>query len=289
MGFSPGCGTVFSLRPQPRACTTALCPWKEAILYSFTGGADGALPAAEVTFDPLGSLYGTTADGGQVNQGTVFQLTHSGGNWTQSVLYSFTGGSDGSLPTSGLLFDKAGNLYGTTYAGGLFYGTVFQLTPSGSGWMEDAIYEFQGGDDGGRPQAGLISDTSGNLYGATSTYGPSGNGTAFELTLSQGGWKFSVLYGFAGVFGGPRGNLVMDATGNLYGTTYGGGANGVGSVFKLTLSNGTWTYTSLHDFTGGTDGAYPYSNLVFDANGNLYGTASSGGANRKGVVFEITP
>ena len=171
------------------------------------------------------------------------------------------------------------------------WGTVYQLKLSGSGWAENILYSFQQGNDGLAPTAGLIFDPSGNLYGATQTGGIGGGGTAFELTpLSGGTWNLSTLYGFLGpAFGGPYRSVIMDNAGNLYGTTSGDGAHQWGSVFKLTRSSGGWTYSSLHDFTGGTDGGTPYGSLVFDANGNLYGTTYAGGANGEGVVFEITP
>jgi len=131
----------------------------------------------------------------------------------------------------------------------------------------------------------------GNLYGTTLTSGSGGGGTVFELTSTNNGWIFNTLYGFqgGGYYPGSWGKLLMDTAGNLYGTTYGDGLYGAGSAFKLTPSNGAWTYTSLHDFTGGSDGGNPISNLVLDANGNLYGTASYGGPYNAGVVFEITP
>ena len=185
--------------------------------------------------------------------------------------------------------DKAGSPYGATYSGGRdSHGTVFQLTPAMSGWTENILYAFQGGSDGGILIAGPILDQSGNLYGATAGYGSGGGGTVFELTPATGGWTLNTLYSFAGT-GGPTGTLVMDGAGNLYGTTYSDGAYGYGNVFELTPHNGSWFYTDLHDFTGGSDGGNPNSNVVFDTSGNLYGTASTGGSQGVGVVWEITP
>ena len=296
-----GCGTVFHLTPQPRACTTALCPWTETVLYSFEGGPDGAGPAhGDLIFDQAGNIYGTTDTGGTGNCngetcGVVYQLKPSGSGWTEIVLYSFSG-SDGAVPFNDVIFDNAGNLYGITNAGGLSgYGTVFELTPEGGGrWTESCLYSFSNGSDGSYPIAGLIFDQSrSNLYGATSDGGTGGGGTVFEVTLGANcSWTVKTLYSFTGTAGskcGPRGTLVMDGTGNLYGTTFCDGVKGAGSVFELTPSGGSWTYTSLHDFTGGSDGANPISNVVFDANGNLYGTALNGGAHGYGVVWEITP
>jgi len=287
-GTDGGSGTVFRLQPPLAACKTALCPWTETVLYRFTGGSDGANPEGDLTFDQGGNIYGATLAGGS-GYGVVYELTPSSGGWTQRVLHSFTQGLDGVFPAAGVVFDQAGNLYGTTAYGnphGLGLGVVYQLTPSGSGWNENFLYAFTGGNDGGVPLAGLILDTAGNLYGATSEHGTGNGGTAFELTAANGGWSFGLLYSFAGC--GPEASLTFDQAGNLYGTTLCGGANGQGAVFRLTPSNGIWTYTSLHDFAG-PDGAFPVSNVVFDANGNLYGTASEGGADGYGVVFQITP
>jgi len=291
VGGGNGYGTIFNLRPSPRACTTALCPWTETVLYRFTEGA-GGWPVGDLVFDQAGNIYGTTYLPG----GVVYELTPSGGGWTESVLYSFSG-SDGQSPESGLIFDSAGNLYGTTYAGGLSgVGTVFEMSPLGGGWTEKVLYSFQGGSDGAAPFAGLIFDPSGNLYGATSNGGQGGGGTVFKLTPSGGSWTYSLIYSFAGNkynYCGPLGTLVMDGVGNLYGTTYCDGAYGLGNVFKLTPSGNSWTYTSLHDFTFGSDGGAPICNVVFDANGNLYGTTRYGGDNQDcgpcGVVWEITP
>ncbi len=284
-----GCGTLFNLRPGAAACKTALCPWSETVLYRFAGGSDGAYPIGELLIDQAGDIFGTTADYLQfVSSGTVFELTPSGGGWTKSLAHRFSG-SDGQYPASGAIFDQAGNLYGTTYNGGSHgYGAVYQLTPSGSDWSENVLYSFQNGSDGADISAGLIFDQAGNLYGGTTTGGSGGGGTIFELTSSGGRWTLSVLYSFSGS-GGPASALVMDTSGNLYGTTVQDGAHGEGNVFKLTPSGGGWTYSDLYDFTGGGDGGMPFGSLVLDANGNLYGTAEAGGANGYGVAFEITP
>ena len=287
-GTESGYGTVFKLQPPLSVCKTALCPWTETVLYRFTGGGDGANPEGDLTFNQAGALYGATLAGGE-GYGVVYALTPSNGGWTQSVLHSFERGSDGVFPSAGVIFDKSGNLYGTTaYGSPHGLGVVYQLTPSGLGWTENVLYDFLGGSDGGVPLAGVILDGSGNLYGVTSQDGTGGCGTAFELTPMNGSWNFALLYSFGSSGCGPEASLAFDPAGDLYGTTLSGGANGQGAVFRLTPSNGTWTYTSLHDFTG-ADGASPVSNIVFDANGNLYGTASEGGAYGYGVVFQITP
>lgn len=290
-----GCGTVYNLKPSPTRPMSAFAPWNETELYAFTGGADGGQPGnGDVVFDQAGNLYGTTLLRGFEDNGVVYELTPSNGDWTEGVVYSFTGDNDGSTPNGGVIFDKAGNLYGTTSDGGTYdNGTVYQLTPSGSGWVKKILYSFHGGSDGANPIGGLILDQSGNLYGTTG-YGGSGfGGVVFEMTPSNGSWTYTTLYGFtrsgSGTPPGPQGSLFMDAAGNLYGTTYADGAYGYGSVFELTPSNGGWTYTALYDFTGGADGCSPWGSVLLDAKGNLYGTVSSCGADGYGVAFEITP
>lgn len=286
-----GCGTVFNLRPPARACTTALCPWTETVIHRFAG-SDGAGPYGDLVFDTAGNLYGTTAGGGAYGLGAVFELTPTAGGWTESVLYSFTGGNDGYYPYSGVVFDQSGNLYGTAYSGGLYdYGTVFQLMPSGSAWTENTLYAFQDESDGAHPVGGLIFDKSGNLYGTAVFGGSGGVGTVFALAPSNGNWAFTVLYALSGPLNGhgSDASLTMDAASNLYGTTAADGEYQYGSVFKLTPSGGSWTYTDLHNFTGQSDGGFPIGGVVLDASGDLYGTTEAGGAYNHGVVWEITP
>ena len=287
---SYGCGTVFKLRPGPSATGS----WTETVLYRFAGSPDGFSPNAAVVFDQAGNLYGTTINGGTFGVGSVFKLTPSDGGWTENVLYSFSNGNDGSYPTSSVIFDQIGNLYGTTTFGGgslgclIGCGTIFQLTRSGSDWTEKVLYRFQGRSDGGYVYAGLIFDGSGNLYGATGFLGSGNGGTVFELTPSGGNWTFNLLYSFTGQ-GGPYDSLLMDTAGNFYGTTGLDGLYQGGSVFRLTLSNGRWTETDLYSFTGFSDGGQPFSGVILDANCNLYGTAVEAGAYGYGVVWEVTP
>ena len=290
-----GCGTIFNLRPPARRPATPLDPWSETVVYRFAGGIDGSEPRGELVFDQAGNLYGSTNQGGNpactFGCGTIYELIPSKGSWTENVIYRFSAKNDGATPAEGVIFDSVGNLYGTTTrAGSNGFGTTFQLAPSQSGWVENTLYAFQYGSAGAVPMAGLTIDISGVLYGATSYGGSSNGGTAFQLSHAGESWTFSTITSFAGTGGesGPYGGFIADPAGNLYGTTVSDGAFGFGSVFKLTRSNGGWSYTSLHDFTGGNDGATPISSLVFDANGNLYGTASSGGVGN-GVVFEIAP
>jgi len=283
-----GCGTVFRLQPPATAPRSALAPWGETQLHDF-GSDDTQYPTGDLTFDQEGNLYGTTSfkhySGGRGQGGSVYQMRGT----SEAILYNFADDpQNGYEPWGGVIFDRNGNLYGTTIFGGAGVGTIFQLTSSGSGWTKNVLYRFQGGSDGGCPFGGLISDEAGNLFGSTSGYN-SQVATIFELTPSGGGWTFSVLYTFAG--DGPKASLVMDAAGNLYGTTCGDCelSNDKGTVFKLTHSGNSWIYTLLHQFTGGTDGAEPFSNVTLGANGKLYGTATGGGAHGYGVVWEITP
>lgn len=283
-----GCGTIFNLRPGAAACKTALCPWTEAVIYRFAGGSDGAYPIGELLFDPSGDIYGTSADYLQFGSlGTVFELTIFGDGWVKNDAHRFSG-SDGQYPAAGVIFGPDGDLYGTTYYGGANgYGVVYQLSPP-QDQTEKVLYSFQNGSDGSAVAAGLVFDNAGNLYGATTTGGSGGGGTVFELMPSNGHWTLSVLVSFTGS-GGPSSSLVMDTSGNLYGTTVSDGVYGAGNVFKLTPSGGGWTYMDLYDFTGGSDGANPFGSLVLDADGNLYGTTEAGGANGLGVIFEIVP
>ncbi len=296
-------GTVFNLSPPPTAPKTALAPWEETPLYHFHWFPDGAWPGyGAVVFDASGAIYGTAGSGGSRNCiygcGIVYKLTPSEQGYTESVIYSFTGQSDGANPDGSVPFDQDGNLYTTaTSRGGSGGGggTVIELTPSNGDWIETTIHQFAPHTDGGAPIGGLIIDKSGNLYGTTSAIGPSGGGTVFELTPSGGSWTFKVLFAFYGGPGnsGPWGNLLMDAAGNLYGTTNHDGLYSEGTVFELSPSRDSWTFTSLHvfckDYPVCSDGAQPFSDLVMDANGNLYGTASLGGSYGYGVVWEITP
>jgi uncharacterized repeat protein (TIGR03803 family) len=293
-GGASGLGTVFKLDTSGN----------ETLLHSFTGSnGDGALPSGGLTMDKAGNLYGTTSYGGAgacgffglSGCGTVFKLDTSG---SETVLYSFTGsGGDGAVPSGGLILDKAGNLYGTTFGGGagtcsLGCGTVFKLDTSGN---ETVLHSFTGGDGAG-PVAGLIMDKAGNLYGVTAAGGTtfisginSGDGTVFKLDTSG---NETVLHSFANSPDGtgPDAGLIMDKAGNLYSTTVFGGASYYGTVFKLDTSGNE---TVLYNFTGPpSDGAYPAAALVMDKAGNLYGTTPNGGASSNcfvgcGTVFKL--
>ena len=265
------------------------------VIYSFTGGSDGADPLAGLVRDGVGNLYGTTYAGGDYGSGTVFRLDTTG---KEAVLHSFSGGPDGGYPYAGLILDAADKLYGTTDAGGAHnYGAVFEMPAGG---VEGVLYSFTGtGGDGADPLAGLVRDGAGNLYGTTASGGAFGLGTVFKVSaggasgdgivfkVSPAG-KETVLHSFKGGKDGeyPYASVIRDAAGNLYGTTYGGGASGWGTVFEI---NPTGKETVLYSFAGAVDGASPEGGLVQDAEGHLYGTTKYGGAFGAGTVFELSP
>jgi len=262
-----------------------------SVIYSFTGASDGANPLAGFIIDRLGNLYGTASSGGSSGAGVVFELSPTG---HETVLHNFTGGTDGANPESRLVADKAGNLYGTTYSGGISNsGTVFEVTRKG---QESVLYSFKGGADGASPIAGLAIDKAGNLYGTTTAGGAGGNGTVFKLSVpvvTGGAWTEDLLYSFGTGTDGtiPVGGVTLDAYGDLYGTTSAGGTYGYGTVFQLKRSASTWTENILHDFAMGNDGGVPYSGLVWDATGSLYGASTEGGGEAGsggGTVFELT-
>jgi len=318
-GIFTGCGIVFELTPKAGG------GWTEKVLHNFSNnGKDGYYPAAGLVFDAAGNLYGTTAYGGTgvcssvapTGCGTVFELTpKTGGGWVEGVLHSFGGGADGEIPESGLIFDPAGHLFGTTAGiGGTcthYYvecGTLFELTPhGGGGWTEKVLHNFSSTDmDGYGPYGSLVQDAAGNLYGGTYFGGAFGDGAVFELTPVKGGsWTEQVLYSFfyKGNFGGGPGSLILNG-GNLFGTTPTGGTSYSGAVFELTpAAGGSWNQTVLYNFDVYTTGATTNSSLIIDAAGKLYGTNQFGGAGAIvclifgggiqdascGTVFELTP
>lgn len=280
-----GCGTVFKL-------TRKNSSWILTRLYSFQGSDDGEYPLAGVTIGPDGSLYGTTSVGGGgacsaptggQGCGTIFNLRPPASAcktalcpWTETVIHRFTGGTDGAYPGYGnLVFDPAGNLYGTTEGDEDTNHTIaFKLSHIGSGWEKELLYDF-GNDFVG---SGLIFDSAGNLYGTTS-YGRSGWGSVYELSSSGSGWTETTLYAFHNNGDGydPLGGVAFDQTGNLYGTTFNDG----GRVYQLSHSGGTWTYSSLYYFNG-YEGSF--SGPTVDAAGNVYGVMSV-----PSLVFKLTP
>jgi hypothetical protein len=293
-----GEGVVFELRPPPTACASFLCYWKETVLHAFTGSPDGYDPSGNLAFDPAGDIYGTTTGGGTYDYGTVFELTLSGGGYTESIIHSFNYGVSGYSPQGGVVLDSAGNVYGTTVAGGTgtecqlsqydSCGTVFQLVPSGGGWTANVLLNFTGflRGNGENPTASPIIDASGNLYGTADL--------AYKLAPSGGGFLYSELNPVS-YCGYPTG-LTMDAAGNFYGACGSGpGADDYfGWVYELTNCSPPCTLIDLHDF-GLSDGAVPIGTPVLDANGNLYGTTAQGGTESChtgdgcGVIWEITP
>jgi uncharacterized repeat protein (TIGR03803 family) len=287
-----GCGTVFKVTPPASFCGTAICGWKETVLFRFPEGIDGiSTPYGGVVFDEAGNLYGASFGGGigicSYACGTIYELIPSGnGHWGLTPLYEFTGGADGASPMSTLLRDSRGNLYGTAYAGGFNqYGTVFELSPSGQNWTFKLLHEFQGESEGQFPMTALVMDAAGNLYGDNTDGGPNGGGVVFQLSPFGNGWSFQVV---DSPTGGVTGPVNLDNVGNVYGTTGGGGSSNEGQVFKLAKNGNSWLEQNLHSFNG-ADGATPYSGVIFDSAGRLYGTTDWGGGNQVGVVWEIAP
>jgi uncharacterized repeat protein (TIGR03803 family) len=290
----------------------------EKVLYNFTGGRDGGylLDIGHVARDGAGNLFGTTEEGGnqgcfnQLGCGTVFELSLSNGAYTEKTLHVFTGGSDGANPATGVTLDSAGHIYGTTYGGGTYGGgTVFELTPAMTadpGWTETVLYSFGNGTDGGGPEASVILDAAGNIYGTTYSGGnlacnaPYGCGVAYEISSSG---VFSVIYSFCSATAcadgaDPEGSLAMDSAGTLYGMTGFGGSEDLGTVFELSTKAGLgWKETVLHSFNGSDGYAYPsYGGLTLVTRkiGNkkkdvIFGVTGQGGSNacNCGTVFEI--
>jgi len=278
---------LFSAVPSARAQTLTT-------LYSFTGGADGSEPQADLIMDGQGNLYGATPSGGAYNCGTVFELTVSG---AFELLSTFAGGTDGCGPLAALTRDNQGNLYGATFWGGAYGGgTVFMVTPSG---VKTVLHNFTAGGEGAQPQSTVVLDAQGNLYGTTIGGGTCGHGTVFELTpsgtataLHRFNCPASIIRTTDGA--NPEAGVMFDSQGNLYGTTTYGGVYGAGTVFKVTPNKRQWN-TELYNFTGGGDGRQPHSGVVVDTQGNVYGTTMFGGDSYDcslggcGTVFQITP
>jgi hypothetical protein len=311
-----GCGVVFELIRSGGA-------WQEKVLFSFVPGqVKGVVPVGGLVFDGSGNLYGTTwapgVNGGpRLSRlasppvrptywgcnapgcgGTVFELSPTQGGWQEQDIYAFTGGSDGGVSQANLVFDEAGNLYGTTVYGGgtgcaygYGCGVVFELSPGRNGWSESVLHKFSGAD-GSYPQASLMFDGNGNLFSTTAAGGTSGYGTVFHLRNATRAWKENVLYSFSGGAdgGSPFAAVIMDGQGNLFGTTNQGGsgmyANGV--AYKLTQSGHSWNETVLYTFA--YPGAQaPAAPLLAMPNGRLFGTAQGGGNFNQGAVFELNP
>jgi len=301
------CGVVYKLTLNLDGSYT------ESVLVDFTG-TNGLNPVAGLTFDEAGNLYGTTSFGGTTGDGTVFELTPTGGSWTETILHNFAG-ADGRQPNSTLRFDSLGNLYGTTNIGGNLKacsdfgcGEVYELKPSGGSWTIDVLHRFNG-TNGANPK-GLAFDASGNMFGSTATGGSGtcdgflapGCGLVYELSPVAGGWSEKLITNFTTVVSAGPNPVVLDAAGNIYGTSiYGGLKNcdsgsGCGTVFEIEPKiGGGWNFTGLYGFGLNKNGGFPYAALNIDGSGNIYGSTGSGGDlnceafGGCGVVFQITP
>jgi uncharacterized repeat protein (TIGR03803 family) len=286
-----GYGIVFMLVPRPNGS------WIETVLHSFKNGdPGGSEPNGGLILDGVGNIYGTATAGGAHHSGVVFELRRGSNRWTESVLHNFcsrSGCEDGGSPSAGVIWDKAGGLLGTA-------ADAFELTSSSSGWKETVLHRFgikKG--DGVDPFAGLILDTSGNIFGTTQAggigCGGGGCGTVYELAHTSSGWKETVLYSFNnnGTDGYTPGNgaLIIDASGHLYGTTAVGGTGEWGTVFQLKRIAGRWKETIVYNFTNGPSGGFPAGGVVMDKAGNLYGTTISGGTSSCdcGVIYKLSP
>jgi uncharacterized repeat protein (TIGR03803 family) len=264
------------------------------VIHAFTGGDDGSGPGARLTIDGQGNLYGMAPTGGTNGLGTIYQIQPNGNTWAFKVIHTFTGGSDGSTGSAGQMLLRGGLLYGAATAGGIYSkGTVFALKPTHNGeWIFKTIYSFRGQPDAGFPYGGLLFDAVGRLYGTTYYDGAYNLGSVYELFPQHvGEWKERVLYNFKGGGDGQNSisNLVIDATGNLYGTTSEGGL-GSGVIFQLTpTANARWSESVPHEFQGPPDGAFAYNGMVADASGNFYGATVHGGADDEGAIYQFTP
>jgi len=289
-------GTVFELAKSGGT-------WKETVLHTFDniGGDDGSYPYGRLNFDAAGNLYGTTQQGGKFGGGIIFQLKKSGTKFTYHVLHSFaTSASNSYQPYGGMVVDKTnGYLYGTTYYGGVIWnvGSVYQLREVSGVWIYSVIYNFLGDSLGQYPYGDLATDSAGNLYGTTSTGGSFNLGEVFKLTLGKNNtWTESVIHSFSGYANKDGANpyyngITVDASGNVWGSTYQGGSSAgnnlnYGTVYKLAA--GTYKESVLWSFGTSGDGYYPLHEPIV-VNGKVYGTAYAGGQHGGGIVYEVVP
>jgi uncharacterized repeat protein (TIGR03803 family) len=307
-GGANNCGVVYKLTARP------IAPWREAVIHTFRCDPDGANPITSLVLDASGNIYGTTTYGGNTTtgSGTAFELSPSSTGYTETLLHTFRGGADGELPFAGLILDSAGNLYGTTVAGGNTAcnggcGVVFELSKSAGVWHFATLHEFRYGD-GWAPEAVLTIDSGGNLFGTTEVGGPinngaNGYGVVFELSPNgAGGWTEKTVYAFTGGADGSasRSPVIFDSAGNLYGANRGVPLY-FGTIFELTPDgSGGWSESTIFDWSSSSyyQGATPIGPIVLDAAGNIYGTNEFGGATSYefclegdgcGTVFQVTP
>lgn len=286
-----GCGVVYKVANSGGV-------WTESVIHAFTGGKDGSGPGSPVAFDKRGNLYGTTPTGGAKGFGVVYEMKPgANGGWSLMVIHTFTGGLDGlGGSASRLLLDAAGNVYGVNTVGGANgFGNVYELTRgSGGKWQLSTLYSFRDQPDGASPYGGVVFDKSGNLYGTTYYAGANDVGAIYKLTHNNGGWTESVIYSFKGGSDGdsPISTLVIDAKGNLYGTTSDGGAAqcGCGTIFRLTPgSGGVWTESPVYRFPGTPKPGFAYNGMVSNGRGTFYGATVHGGTGNDGAIYEFTP
>jgi len=304
IGGRYGAGTVFKLTPNSDGT------WQFSVLHTFTGGADGGNPLGSLVFDASGNAYATASSGGANGFGAVFELSppsQSGPSteWKEKVLYSFQGGEDGGLPFGNVVFDPAGNLYGTTSIGGISHigclpgcGTIYELAPTHSGqWKKRVLHQFADAfSEGAAPRAGLVFDASGNLYGTTFEGGDNevcngyGCGTVFELIPETGDqWKFENLIDFDATDGAtPMGGITVTPDGSLLGSTSYGGTDNAGTIFQFTQQSGVWSFATIYNFNV-FDGLRPAGNLAVDKEGNIDGATYQGGTNDWGALFQLLP
>jgi uncharacterized repeat protein (TIGR03803 family) len=261
-------GSAFKLTPAGR----------ETMLFSFSL-SEGAFPASNLVFDAAGNMYGT-ADEGPGGAGVIFRLAKDG---TEVVFHAFQGGQNSvaAVPKGGLTKDAAGNFYGATLLGGLGFGTIYRVDPTGK---LKVLYNFQGKADGASPQGPLVRDAAGNIFGSAAEKGSHSAGTIFKLAPDG---TLTVLHSFTGTRDGktPQGGLLLDGAGNLFGSTFGGGDTGNGTIFQVSKNGG---FRRLHTFSGAVDGTNPNGALIRDTAGNIFGTAQLGGTFSLGTVFKLT-
>lgn len=291
-GGGTGNGIVFELTPSGGS-------YRETVLHVF---GTGQTPInSGVIRDTAGNLYGETAGGGPASAGTIYELIHGSSGWTYRTLYGFLGGNDGDFPSGGLIFGGPGILYGTTASGGgpANIGTVFELKRGAGGkWTESVIHGFTDTADGVNPEAPVVKDSAGNLFGTTvfggdtSCAGGFGCGEVFELSPSGAGtWTKTLVHAFTDTPDGhaPMAGLTFNKAGHLFGTTSNGGSSGTGCLFELVpQSGGAWTESVVYSFTNGSDGGFPSTPVIVNGAGNIVGTAQFGGTSTEGVVYEVT-